>query len=212
MTDAATFWDKVATKYAKSPVSDVPAYEYTLERTRSYLSPSAHMLEIGCGTGSTALALADAVKQVTATDFSQEMIALGKEKARIQGISNVDFQVKSVNDPSLSQGTYDVVMAMNLLHLIEDLPGALAQINNALKPGGIFISKTFCRPVLRPTFKFIAIRAVLPVMQFFGKAPFVSFMRIEFLEAAITAAGFSIVETGNYPANPPSRFIVAKKE
>ena len=50
-----------APKYAKSPIKDVPAYEYTLGRTRSYLKPTDAVLELGCGTGGTALKLADAV-------------------------------------------------------------------------------------------------------------------------------------------------------
>jgi len=34
---AAKFWDRVAQKYAKSPIRDMPAYELTLERTQFYL-------------------------------------------------------------------------------------------------------------------------------------------------------------------------------
>ena len=53
MTQTASFWDKIAPKYAKDPISDQAAYDYTCERTQSYLKPGHRALEIGCGTGPT---------------------------------------------------------------------------------------------------------------------------------------------------------------
>ena len=58
MQETMKFWDGIAEKYAKRPISDMAAYEYTLGRTRSYLKPEDQVLELGCGTGSTALLLA----------------------------------------------------------------------------------------------------------------------------------------------------------
>ena len=52
---------------------------------------------------------------------------------------------------------------------------------------------------------------ILPLMQLVGKAPYVNFMSITELENRIEAAGFKILETGNYPARPPNRFIVAER-
>ncbi len=49
------------------------------------------------------------------------------------------------------------------------------------------------------------------MMQMMGKAPFVKFMETAELETAIETAGFEIIETGNYPAAPPCRFVVARK-
>ena len=48
-------------------------------------------------------------------------------------------------------------------------------------------------------------------MQLIGKAPYVNFMEITELEEIISSEGFKIVETGNYPASPPNRYIVARK-
>ncbi len=55
------------------------------------------------------------------------------------------------------------------------------------------------------------IRLAIGALRLIGKAPYVRFFRIKELEQAITAHGFDIVETGNFPAKPPSRFIVARK-
>lgn len=211
MQNAATFWDKIAVKYAKSPISDMDSYSYTLERTRSYLSADDSVLEIGCGTGSTALLLAESVRQITASDLSGNMIKAGLEKARDQGVANVKFVNAELFDSALENGPYNAVLALNLLHLLEDMPAAIERINGLLKPGGLFISKTVCQFGSGAPLKFRLMKIALPLLQLIGKAPYVNFMEIAELEGIITSGGFKIIETGNYPASPPCRFIVARK-
>ena len=53
MTTDVAFWDKIAPKYSKSPISNVPAYEETLARVRTYLGADSRVLELGCGVGVT---------------------------------------------------------------------------------------------------------------------------------------------------------------
>ena len=87
----ATFWDKAAKKYAASKIADMGGYEETLARTRSFLHAEDHLLEIGCGTGSTALKLAPSVRQMTATDISGGMLAIANEKLQNTGLTNLNF-------------------------------------------------------------------------------------------------------------------------
>ncbi len=211
MQKSAKFWNNIAEKYAKSPIADMASYTYTLERTRSYLKPEDSLLELGCGTGSTALLLAGNVRQITASDLSENMIRIGQKKARDQGIANVGFITADVFDEAVPAGPHDVVLALNLLHLLEDVPAAVNRINGLLKPGGLFISKTVCRFGAGVPLKLRLMKLVLPLMQMIGKAPFVQFMAIEELEGTITAGGFEIIEAGNFPASPPLRYIVARK-
>ena len=53
MRNPEKFWDKVAKKYAKSPIKNLQAYNETMERTKTHLSVGDSVLEVGCGTGST---------------------------------------------------------------------------------------------------------------------------------------------------------------
>ena len=85
------FWNKVAKKYSKSDVKDKEVYNKTLDDTRKFLEKNAVVLEIGCGTGTTALKLAGSVNNMTATDISANMIAIAKEKAEEQSIQNIHF-------------------------------------------------------------------------------------------------------------------------
>lgn len=213
MIDDATFWDRTAPKYAKSPISDPVAYEYTLERTRSYLTATDRVLELGCGTGSTALFLAPDVAHITAVDISPGMLAIAREKARDAGIVNVTFETgATVPD----EGDYDVVMGYSLFHLLPDMETRFAQIRDLLPTGGYFISKTACLGQsgagLGGALKSLMIRLAIPVMQRIGKAPYVRSFSVQDLEDAITGAGFEIIEHGSHPKGPPpARYIVARK-
>ena len=204
--DKAKFWDKVAAKYAKSPIKNMAAYEYTLERTKSYLKKTDHVLELGCGTGSTALLLAKHVKHIIATDLSRNMIEIGKEKAAAQKISNVEFVQVEVAALEKGRNAFDVVMAFNLFHLVQSPKAAISELAACVKKDGLFISKTPCLAGKAWLFA-----PMIKVMQLFGKAPYVGMLSVAELDNMITDAGFEILEKGDSPNAPPSHYIVARK-
>ena len=209
MTDA-DFWNKAAAKYALSPIRDMDAYEATLARVRSYLGPADRALEIGCGTGTTALKLAASADHILATDISPAMIDIARDKAAAAGTDNVTFTPAPAD--TLPDGPYDAVMAFNLLHLLRDLDGTLAQIAARVRTGGLFLSKTTCLDGPGVPLRLRALISLgLPLMQLFGRAPYVNRLSIAALEEAVARAGFDIIETGDYPNRPSNRFIVARK-
>ncbi|MEY8842054.1 class I SAM-dependent methyltransferase [Cribrihabitans sp. XS_ASV171] len=209
MTQDATFWDGIADRYAARPIDDPEAYHYTLDRTRSYLNAADEVLELGCGTGSTALLLSSHVARYVASDVSPRMIEIGREKARAQGETNVEFVASDLRDTQLAGEVFDTVLALNLLHLVRDLPEALDRIHGMIRPGGLLISKTVCTPGKGAPFKFRLMKLLIPILQMLGKAPYVQIRPVAELERLIAEAGFEIVEAGNHP--PPSRYIVARR-
>lgn len=204
------FWDKMARKYAKQPIKDMKSYEATLARTKSYLKSEDIVLEVGAGTGSTALMLAPHLAHITATDLSPEMMQIGKEKAATQNINNVRFIVaeafKPISPDQSNKKKYDVVMAFNLLHLLEDIPAAVRNAAALTKKDGYFISKSGCVGEMN-----FAIKFMIKIMQKFGKAPFVSDVTHAELINAFENSGFEIVETDAYPKGSINRYIVARK-
>lgn len=205
-TMKARFWDRSARRYAARPVADMRAYETTLERSRAWLKPDDRVLEIGCGTGTTALRLAPGAAHITGSDISAEMIAIAEEKRAAQGIGNVGFIAAPMSDPRLEAAAFDAVLAFNVLHLLDDLPAALTRINGLLRPGGLLISKSPCLADMS-----VALRLVIPAMRLVGKAPPVSFFGKDALRRAIEDAGFAIEESGLHAAKGHSLFIVARK-
>ena len=87
----ARFWDKSSRGYARSRIADPNGYERTLERARAHLQPGDSVLELGCGTGTTALRLADGVRSYLATDISGGMIAIAEEKLAVESIPALSF-------------------------------------------------------------------------------------------------------------------------
>ncbi len=206
MQDTAGFWDKHAPGYVARPMKDVASYEKAMERVRSYLTSEQEVLELGCGSGATAMLLAKHVKHMTASDISGKMLEFGREKAQKDGIENVSFVHSPVGGSSFSGQTYDVVMAFNVIHLIKGAADAINQVQRLVKPGGLFISKTPC--LGDSAFYW---RWMINVLRLVGYAPHVTYFKQVDLERQIERAGFKIVETGNYPASPMGRFIVARK-
>lgn len=208
-TDRA-FWNKIAPRYAKSAIRDEAAYAYTLERVVSHLDRDQQVLELGCGTGTTAIKLAPNVARLTATDLAPAMLEIGKTRAAEAGVGNLEFLAADVL--AAPQGPFDVVMGFNLFHLVEDLDEAMAGVAKRLSAGGLFISKTPCLADTPSALKKAVFRVLVPALRWIGKAPrIVNFLRIAKLEQAMEKAGFEIIETGNFPADPPSRFIVARR-
>ncbi|MEL6370861.1 MAG: class I SAM-dependent methyltransferase [Pseudomonadota bacterium] len=206
MKTPEAFWNKLARKYAATPIKDEAAYETTLERTRAHLTSETKLLEIGCGTGSTALKLAGDVAKITASDVSSEMIAIANEKKDAASADKIIFVKGTVFDPQFDSTSPDVIIAFNLLHLVEDLDATLARVNALLPNDGLFISKTPCLAE-----KGSLLKLMIPLMQIVGKAPYVRFLGVDELKDHITNAGFDVVEVGDYPPKMPSRFVVARK-
>jgi len=211
MQDAAVFWDKVSAKYAKAAISDEAAYELTLGKTRGYLNKTDRVLEVGCGTGSTALLLAPDVGEIIASDLSGKMLEIGQENAKKQAVSNISFLHADVLGGALDAEPCDAVLAFNVLHLLDDAPAAVKKISGLLKPGGLFISKTVSKFGKNTPLKWRLMKLVLPLLQMIGKAPYVNLMAVHELEDLISDGGFQILESGNYPETHMSRYIVARK-
>ena len=185
----ARFWDRIARKYAADPIADTAGYENTLQRVQALLSAEQQVLEIGCGTGSTALRLAPFTRHLLATDVSPGMIAIAREKLAAQPVPQLSFAVADADAPAAGQTAYDVVLAVNLLHLVDDLDRALQQATQALRPGGLLVSKTPCISLMNPLIPYLA----LPVMRMIGKAPHVLCFDAKELQSAITRQGLEIV-------------------
>lgn len=199
------FWNKLAPRYAKAPIRNQPAYQRKLQITQHYLRPDWTLLELGCGTGTTALIHAPFVKQIHAIDISGKMVEIAQEKAKAASVSNVCIERATLGDIQTRALEYDAALALNVLHLLEDLDRVLAEVHRLLKPGGIFVSSTACLKDAK-----LLWRIAIPAMQLFRVAPYVNFFGREELLAALANAGFDIEEKWQ-PTETDALFLVARK-
>lgn len=209
----ARFWDRVARKYAADPIADLAGYEATLRRVQGLLRPTHNVLEIGCGTGTTALRLAPFTRCFLATDVSAGMIAIAGEKLAAwptgQPVPPLAFAVADAEAPVSPPGSHDVVLAFNALHLMHDLDNTLAQAALALRPGGLLISKTPCIAELNP----LLTRVAIPFMRAIGRAPHVLSFTQTTLVNAMARQGLQVeaVERHGTRGKDFRVFIVARK-
>lgn len=204
------FWDRLARRYAAARIADEAGYERTLSRTQALLPPAARVLEIGCGTGSTALRLAPSCASYRATDLSPQMLAIARDKLAAQPTPGLQFALADADAPfAPADGPLDSVLAFNLLHLVDGLDGTLAACAAALRPGGLLISKTPCLLEMNPLIPHLA----LPLARLLRLAPPVRCLREADLTAAMARQGLTVVGVERHASRGRDfrPFIVARK-
>lgn len=204
MKDDRTFWNRIAARYAAKPVPDEAIYQRKLALTRSLFTADATVLEIGCGTGTTALHHAPFVKRLLATDFSEDMIAIARQKAEQLGVENIDLQCRDTGILTEYPETFDVIMAHSLLHLLSDRQQTIQHAYDALKPGAYWVTSTACLSgpmrVLQP---------IAPLMKWLGYFPSVYFFSSQQLVNEHLAVGFQIKES--WQPDGRTLFLIAQK-
>lgn len=200
MTTAAHFWNRFADRYAARPIKDVAAYDAMLADVAARLRPEDRVLEIGCGTGGTAIRLAAGVSQYIATDFSVEMIRIAKAKA---APPTLRFQLAKAADLP-EGGPFNVICAFNVLHLVDDLPGLLHRLRQGMAPGGLLISKTWCFGDLSLRF-----RLLFRALRLVGLFPPARFLSQPQLRQVIEEAGFAVTVTRVFGERGENPYLVA---
>ena len=199
------FWDNIAPKYAQKRIADPVAYEAKLSRVRALLNTTHRVLEIGCGTGSTALQLAPHIAHMTATDVSRGMINVAQSKLAPNAPTNVTFRQADAAD--LIEGhPFDVICAFSLLHLVEDVPKVLDRVRAQLKPGGLLISKTECLKN-----RSAVTRGFVSALTAIGLAPRVTLLSDSDLHRHLRTAGFVIEQSAYLGASRSNPFIIARR-
>ena len=94
--------------------------------------PEWSVLDVGCGAGTLAVPLARRVRQVTAMDFSEGMLAQLRHRLERAALDNVRPLLGAWEDDwdQLRVGTHDLALASRSL-VVEDLAGALAKLDRA---------------------------------------------------------------------------------
>ena len=131
-------FNQVAANYS---TSSVHAKGRDLEEMVSAvpLTGREQVLDAGCGTGHTALAFAPQVAQVVALDFTEGMLAQGRQLAAERGLSNVEFRLGDVEKLPFAAAQFDLVVSRYSAHHWPHPRTALHEFKRVLKPGGVFL-------------------------------------------------------------------------
>jgi ubiquinone/menaquinone biosynthesis C-methylase UbiE len=94
------------------------------------------VLDLGCGAGHMALAMAPRAAHVTAVDVTPDMVATATRLAGERDVANVTFRVADVVDLPFADGQFDVVTSRVAAHHVADPRNALSEAFRVLRPQG----------------------------------------------------------------------------
>jgi ubiquinone/menaquinone biosynthesis C-methylase UbiE len=131
-------WDAEAATFDEAPdhgLRDPATRAAWLELLTAHLpEPPARIADLGCGTGTLGVLLADVGYAVDGVDFSPEMVTRARAKAA--GRDGVTFTVADASEPPLEPAAYDAVLSRHVLWALADPPAALEHWIRLLGPRG----------------------------------------------------------------------------
>ena len=161
-------------------------------------------MEFGCGTGTTSLLHSPYVQEVIAYDYSPGMIDIANKKKNEQQITNVTFEIKTVENIPFHNETFDVIMAHSILHLTQNNEEILKNVFNSLRPGVFFVSSSGCIKEMN-----FLIKKIIPFMTSIGKAPEITEFTADELIELHKKVGFKIYDVWKYKKG--ELFLIAQK-
>ena len=139
MQEHKDFWDKNAGRYDRFMRKDRAAYDEMYALIRPLVRHKT-VLELATGTGLITKHIVNAAAHIEATDASPEMITEAKRDTRS---AKLHFSVQDMFCLPYAEGSFDVVIVSNALHIVPQPEKALAEIRRVLKDDGVLIAPTF---------------------------------------------------------------------
>ena len=127
-----TFWDKIAGLYDLAEQTNAKVNAAARKRVGELVPAGARVLDCAAGTGEFSLAAAKRAGSVLCTDLSLPMLDKARKKAAKQGLSNITFTQRDITALSDPDGSFDAVIAGNVLHLLDDPEPAVRELWRAI--------------------------------------------------------------------------------
>jgi phosphatidylethanolamine/phosphatidyl-N-methylethanolamine N-methyltransferase len=195
------FWEKNANRYDRSMVLLGGPLPRTVELVAQSVRGAGRVLEVASGTGLVSKGIAPVVGELLATDYAAAMVE--RTRARVGHLPNVRCEVRDVYALGEADGSFDAVVAVNVLHLLPDLAGGLTAMRKVLRPGGRLVVPTYCHA--QDTWARV-VSSALALVSFPGQRRF----DLDGLAAAVEAAGFCIEQKVLVAGLLPIGFVSAR--
>jgi ubiquinone/menaquinone biosynthesis C-methylase UbiE len=151
---AATTYNAAADHFDDEPLGFWDRYG---RRTVARLSlpRGARVLDVACGTGASALPAAETVGpdgEVIAVDLAEKLLALGRTKASVQGLHNVEFKRGDMTALGYSNRCFDAVVCVFGVFFVADMKGLVAELWRMVKPFGKLAVTTWGPRIFEPMY------------------------------------------------------------
>lgn len=125
----------------------------------------ARVLDVGCGTGSTTLAIARTLGPTgtcTGVDLSEPMLAVARQRAAREG-SSATFTLADAQAHAFEPGSFDMIVSRFGVMFFADFVAAFANLRRALRSDGALRFIAWRSPAENPFFTTVE-RAVAPFL------------------------------------------------
>jgi ubiquinone/menaquinone biosynthesis C-methylase UbiE len=134
-----TFWDEQAATFDDEPDHGLRDAGVRAAWAKLLLplmpSGSSEVVDLGCGTGSLSVLLAEVGHHVRGVDLAARMVSVATAKARAAGVA-AEFVQGDAAEPPYAPASADVVLARHVLWALPDPASALKEWVRLLRPGG----------------------------------------------------------------------------
>lgn len=168
--------------------------------------PADVALDVGTGTGHTAIALATRVARVTGTDVTPEMLAEARALAGRRGVGNVTFEIADVEALPYVDGSFDIVTCRRALHHFLRPEAALAEMRRVMRPGGRLVIDDRSVP------DDADVDEVMNRLDILHDGSHVREYRPRELADMVAAAGFDVTDVETYTQHRPLTSLTATAE
>lgn len=163
------------------------------------------LLDVGCGGGILAEAMARRAEHVVGIDLAQRPLGVARLHALEQGVTNVDYREISAEELAVSEPhAYDVVTCMEMLEHVPDPASIVRSCAELVRPGGWVFFSTINRNPKSFLFAIVGAEYVLGLLPK-GTHEYAKFIRPSELAAWIRDAGLTLRGTRGMEYNPLTR-------
>jgi ubiquinone/menaquinone biosynthesis C-methylase UbiE len=134
-----SFWDRIG----KSTVA------------RLGLPAGATVLDVGCGTGASALPAAHVVGpngSVLGVDLAVRLLDLARVKAKLRGLTNIEFRLADMTALGYPDGHFDAVVSVFSIFFVSDMEGLVRELWRMVRPGGKLAVTTWGPRIFEPAY------------------------------------------------------------
>ena len=151
---AAATYDAAADHFDDEPLG---FWKRIGERTvaRLALPAGAHVLDVGCGTGASALPAAQAVGSngfVVGVDLSARLLDRARTKTAMCGLTNVEFRLADMTVLEFPDGHFDAVVSVFSIFFVPDMEGLVRELWRMVRPGGKLAVTTWGPRIFEPAY------------------------------------------------------------
>jgi 2-polyprenyl-6-hydroxyphenyl methylase/3-demethylubiquinone-9 3-methyltransferase len=205
---AATWWDPrgpMAALHKFNPVRlayirDQAAARFDRDPKKLDCLKGLRMLDIGCGAGILSEPLARLGASVVGADPAEENIEAAKTHAEATGVT-VDYRATTAEALAEAGEKFDVVLAMEVVEHVVDVPAFVDSCASMVKPGGLLIAATLNRTLKSFALAIVGAEYVLRWVPR-GTHQWDKFVKPQELERAIEDAGLDVIGERGVIYNP----------